>query len=66
MVERYDGEPLPPARPVAHGRPPTPDGTDRYPVPPAEDEPALTIGERWWAIVAVAIVLGAMVIGILR
>ena len=66
MVERpYDG-PLPHAHPVAHGRPPTPDGTDRYPVPPAEPEPPLTVAERWWAVAAVVIVLAAIVIGSLR
>jgi hypothetical protein len=66
MDERpYDG-PLPHARPVPGGRPPHPDGSDRYPVPPAEPEPPLTVADRWWAILAVAIVLAAVAIGSLR
>ncbi|MFE7874408.1 hypothetical protein ACFUYE_29180 [Micromonospora humida] len=53
MRERPSDNPCPGAHPVAHGRPPTPDG-DRVPRPPAPPAPA-----RWpgWVIAAAVLVL---------
>lgn len=53
MVERYDGEQLPPAHPVVDGRPPTPDG-DRYPVAPPVPRRQQVSG---WIVAAVVLVL---------
>ena len=64
MNERPHSGPLPPTYPVAHGRPPTPDG-DRIPQP-AEPSPPGTRSERWWAALFVALLLVALVIGVIR
>lgn len=60
MVERYDGEPLPPVHP--QGRPPIGDG-DRVPSPPP---PPTSRRERTLAVVLVLVVLAAIVIRVLR
>lgn len=65
MVERFDGEQLPPAQPVAYGRPPTPDG-DRVPQPPPPAAPPVTFTERAVAVVLVLVVLAAIAIGVAR
>ncbi|MFY1589021.1 hypothetical protein ACN267_31525 [Micromonospora sp. WMMD734] len=57
MRERPSDNPCPRAYPVAHGRPPTPDG-DRVPQPP-RPAPA-----RWPGWVIAAVVLALTVAGI--
>ncbi|RLK13348.1 hypothetical protein DER29_4367 [Micromonospora sp. M71_S20] len=64
MVERYDGEQLPPAHPVMDGRPPLPDGLgvpQPTPLPPRELR-----RYRLVAVVAAIVVLAAIVLGALR
>ena len=66
MVERYTGEQLPPAHPVADGRPPLPDGQGVRQPPPPPLPPRVP---RWYRVVAVAaavVVLVAIVFGSLR
>ena len=63
MVERYDGEQLPPVHPVQDGRPPIPDGQG---LPqPARDLPLAT-REFVWGFLAALIVLGLLITGIVR
>lgn len=63
MVERYDGEQLPPVHPVQDGPPPIPDGQG-LPQPPRELP--LATREFVWGVVAAAIVLILVVTGIAR
>lgn len=66
MVERYTGEQLPPAHPVADGRPPTPDGDRvRQPLPPPLP-PRVLRRYRLVAVVAAVVVLAAIILGALR
>ncbi|TCB97601.1 hypothetical protein E0H26_11835 [Micromonospora zingiberis] len=59
MDERPHPGPCPLARPVAHGRPPTPDGTARYPVTPPLPRRQLLPG-----LIVAGLVLVVMVAGI--
>jgi hypothetical protein len=63
MVERYDGERLPPVHPVQDGRPPLPDGQG-LPQPP--QHLPLATREFVWGAIAAVIVLALLVTGIVR
>ncbi|MFI6266179.1 hypothetical protein [Micromonospora sp. NPDC051006] len=65
MVERYQGEPLPPAHPVPGGRPPLPDGLG-IPQPPAPLPPSALRRALLLAALVVAVVLAVVVIGLTR
>lgn len=65
MVERPTDAPLPPAHPAAGGAPPLPDG-DQVPQPPRPAQPALTRRQLIYGWTCVAIVLVALVVGVLR
>jgi hypothetical protein len=65
MVERYDGEQLPPVHPVVDGRPPLPDGQGvpqpvAVPLPPRELRRARLIAVAVAAVVLAAIIVGAL------
>ncbi|MCX4474787.1 hypothetical protein OOK41_31500 [Micromonospora sp. NBC_01655] len=65
MVERPHDGPLPHAHPVAHGRPPQPDG-DTVPQPPSSRRLPLATREVVYGWICVALVVAAVVIGLLR
>lgn len=64
MVERYDGEPLPPAHPVPSGPPPLIDGQTitrpAPPLPPRELHRARLIAAVVAVIVVAGVVLGRL------
>lgn len=63
MVERYDGEQLPPAHPVVDGRPPLPDGQGVPQPAPAALPPRELRRYRVVAVLAAVVVLVAIVVG---
>ncbi|MEV4385376.1 hypothetical protein AB0J68_06550 [Micromonospora sp. NPDC049580] len=65
LDERSSDGPLPPAYPVAGGRPPQPDG-DRVPCPPHPTRAPLTRRQYTYGLVIAVVVLLLFVVGIVR
>ncbi|WP_405425445.1 hypothetical protein [Micromonospora sp. NBC_00617] len=65
LDERSSNGPLPPAYPVAGGRPPQPDG-DRVPCPPRSARAPVTRRQYAYGLVIAVVVLLLVVVGVLR